>query len=226
MKLKLIIVSALSAVMLSATSAVALVVNVVATDQAARNILDPGQSLDLGGGVFDPVRLSVSGSVSNFWRSPWEGDTNGNAATEFWTVGPTNPTNGPLANTPNPAQLKYTTGKNTFSLLWGSVDSYNKLSFFDSLDNPLGVVVGGDLNMNPVRVGAQLVTISGFGPSAFTRVEFLSDGYNAFEFSNIVAGPASGISAVPVPAALPLFGTGLAIMGFIGWRKKRKAATA
>lgn len=30
-------------------------------------------------------------------------------------------------------------------------------------------------------------------------------------------------SVVPVPAALPLFGTGLAIMGFIGWRRKRKA---
>ena len=29
---------------------------------------------------------------------------------------------------------------------------------------------------------------------------------------------------VPVPAALPLFGTGLAIMGFVGWRRKRKAA--
>lgn len=30
-------------------------------------------------------------------------------------------------------------------------------------------------------------------------------------------------SVVPIPAALPLFGTGLAIMGFIGWRRKRKA---
>ena len=30
------------------------------------------------------------------------------------------------------------------------------------------------------------------------------------------------ISAVPLPAALPLFGTGLAAMGFIGWRRKRK----
>ncbi|MBL4891335.1 MAG: hypothetical protein JKX91_05830 [Rhizobiaceae bacterium] len=29
---------------------------------------------------------------------------------------------------------------------------------------------------------------------------------------------------VPIPAALPLFGTGLAILGFLGWRKKRKAA--
>lgn len=32
------------------------------------------------------------------------------------------------------------------------------------------------------------------------------------------------ISAVPVPAALPLFGTGLAFMGFISWRRRRKVA--
>jgi len=30
------------------------------------------------------------------------------------------------------------------------------------------------------------------------------------------------VSAVPLPAALPLFGSGLAVMGFIGWRRKRK----
>ncbi|MBL4892561.1 MAG: PEP-CTERM sorting domain-containing protein [Rhizobiaceae bacterium] len=29
---------------------------------------------------------------------------------------------------------------------------------------------------------------------------------------------------VPVPAALPLFGTGLLVMGLIGWRRKRKIA--
>ena len=34
-------------------------------------------------------------------------------------------------------------------------------------------------------------------------------------------------SAVPLPAALPLYGAGLAFMGFIGWRRKRKTeATA
>lgn len=32
------------------------------------------------------------------------------------------------------------------------------------------------------------------------------------------------ISAVPLPAALPLYGAGLAVMGFIGWRKRQKAA--
>ena len=31
---------------------------------------------------------------------------------------------------------------------------------------------------------------------------------------------------IPLPAAFPLFGTGLAVLGFIGWRRKRKAAAA
>ena len=36
----------------------------------------------------------------------------------------------------------------------------------------------------------------------------------------------SNVSAVPVPAALPLFASGLGFFGFLGWRKKRLAATA
>lgn len=32
------------------------------------------------------------------------------------------------------------------------------------------------------------------------------------------------VSAVPIPAALPLFGTGIAFLGFMGWRRKRNAA--
>jgi len=36
----------------------------------------------------------------------------------------------------------------------------------------------------------------------------------------------ANVSPVPLPAALPLFGTGLGIMGFIGWRRKRRMAEA
>ena len=32
------------------------------------------------------------------------------------------------------------------------------------------------------------------------------------------------LSVVPLPAALPLYGAGLALMGFLGWRKKKAAA--
>jgi hypothetical protein len=33
------------------------------------------------------------------------------------------------------------------------------------------------------------------------------------------------VTPVPLPAALPLFATGLGAMGLLGWRRKRKAAT-
>ena len=31
------------------------------------------------------------------------------------------------------------------------------------------------------------------------------------------------VSQVPLPAALPLFATGLGVLGLLGWRRKRKA---
>ncbi len=40
------------------------------------------------------------------------------------------------------------------------------------------------------------------------------------QFDNINA------SLVPLPAALPLMGTGLALLGFMGWRRKRKTNAA
>ena len=39
-------------------------------------------------------------------------------------------------------------------------------------------------------------------------------------------GTSAPLSVVPLPAALPLFGSGLAFMGFMGWRRKRMATTA
>lgn len=35
----------------------------------------------------------------------------------------------------------------------------------------------------------------------------------------------ASVAPIPVPAALPLFGSGLAMLGFAGWRRKRKQAT-
>jgi len=39
-------------------------------------------------------------------------------------------------------------------------------------------------------------------------------------------GVGNALASTPIPAALPLFATGLGAMGFIGWRRKRKAAAA
>jgi hypothetical protein len=49
---------------------------------------------------------------------------------------------------------------------------------------------------------------SNFGPRAFSNADF------------------ANFAPTPVPAALPLFATGLGAMGLLGWRRKRKAQAA
>ncbi len=50
-------------------------------------------------------------------------------------------------------------------------------------------------------------------------------------FSGLLADDIAGaqfiygpVAVVPLPAALPLFGSAMAVMGLVGWRKKRRAA--
>ena len=44
-----------------------------------------------------------------------------------------------------------------------------------------------------------------------------------FDGVNLTASLAQGTPATPLPAALPLFATGLGGLGLLGWRRKRKA---
>ncbi len=62
-----------------------------------------------------------------------------------------------------------------------------------------------------------------------TEISYVLFGGVGFEyegegpFHNSLFADNLKISTIPIPAALPLFGTGLAILGFVGWRRKRKA---
>ncbi len=88
------------------------------------------------------------------------------------------------------------------------------------------------------------VTGGSFGESVLTSITDNAGGLLAsgvtdvnFVFGTTITSPFrssalveidafSEVQAVPLPAALPLFGTGLGILGFIGWRRRRKAAAA
>jgi len=70
-----------------------------------------------------------------------------------------------------------------------------------------------DVSFSPTTTG--LFT----GAVAFTALE--TNGLGGFNAATD-AIPISGMG-VPLPAALPLFGTGLGALGLLGWRKKRKA---
>ncbi len=51
-------------------------------------------------------------------------------------------------------------------------------------------------------------------------------GTDFFGFDDLTVGDVAQVSAVPVPAALPLFAAALGGMGFAGWRRRRKEAAA
>ena len=63
---------------------------------------------------------------------------------------------------------------------------------------------------------------SGWTILAFTNVP--TTGPHTVTFTDFSALNLSFVSTTPLPAALPLFATGLGALGLLGWRRKRKAA--
>jgi len=66
----------------------------------------------------------------------------------------------------------------------------------------------------------------------YPNFNFMQAATDCCSFSQSSSNPAFGsflvtdAVATPLPAALPLFATGLGVMGLLGWRRKRKAALA
>jgi hypothetical protein len=122
----------------------------------------------------------------------------------------------------------------------GTITSSIGFDFAAYVDPATGAFIFHDDN--------QGFAVFAYAPDLFNYDTFLSilvdnpvsgdvkDQYNAFNHNTPAAGfPTAGfwtatfpttVSATPLPAALPLFATGLGALGLLGWRRKRKNATA
>jgi hypothetical protein len=153
------------------------------------------QTPDFGSGNVD----YATGSVGGQYRSPW--DLEG----------------APYNSLPYTSVRNGTVGYNLtgmmLSLFWGSIDTYNSLTFW-TLAEGTGEFVSVDVSAlgDPFSGGHHLVQF-------FTDVPFqsvtLGSGQAAFEFANL--------TTTPIPPALLLFLTGLGGLGWLG-RKKAPAA--
>jgi hypothetical protein len=179
---------------------------------------------------YRPDAQAVSGSSSGLYAAPFLSGGNGLGfgsggstqpggadATTYITSGSYGSVSGAVVSLQLPALERY------FGILWGSVDNYNTLSFYNGA-TLVGAITGSDVTASPNGDqgvnGTLYVNIDATGGSTFDRVVATSGQY-AFEFDNVAFNQIARaeIASVPEPVGLSLLATGL--LGMLFARRRR-----
>jgi hypothetical protein len=120
-------------------------------------------------------------------------------------------------------EATFTTTYTYFGLFWGSVDSYNTISFYNGAKE---VIFFTGLNITKPELGVSYgnqsapstnLYVNFYDLSEFDRIVMTSSGY-AFEADNLAVG--NPILPNPEPATMLLLGFGLLCLAGIGRKKQ------
>jgi hypothetical protein len=124
--------------------------------------------------------------------------------------------------------LNFNLGDNLNSLLSAGIQYKNGV--FNGFEFITDFAFQG--NEYQFRIDGPVITVrlldgtpNAFDPNGFpTGVSLINAKVNVLAGLTDEAAFIPGIPEVPLPAALPLFATGLGVLGLLGWRRKRKGA--
>jgi hypothetical protein len=169
--------------------AVALVSGIVLSNAAGAVTVSQSLSLPAPGGpnplattATAGVFQNVTASVTGLYRSPWKNTANDGA--EFTAV-----------RRKNTASYDYGRDQFRLALMWGSVNTYNYIDFWND-GAKVFTLTGADLFPTaPQNTGFSVVTVKNI---LFDRAVFGSTG-NTFEYASL------NTAQVPIPPGLPMF---------------------
>lgn len=160
----------------------------------------------------------VNGSLANQYAAPVFSNDNGKL---FGNGNGPDTTSYVRVGTSSSATFTFTAAEQYVGLLWGSVDSYNTLTFFSGVNGTginVGSLTGADLpstgsNGNQTAAGTAYINIS--STQSFQSI-VLTSTVNAFELDDLAFGTRQ---PVPEPVSMALLGSGL--VGIAAFRRRR-----
>lgn len=200
-----------------------------------------GSAIDLGalplgdtGGTVGGVTFGftgnaqvVQGSAAGVYAAPYAsgsegtffGGGNGAVGGNYLTAG------NDLAKAGSGVAIGFSVPQIAFGLLWGSIDTYNKIQVFNGSTLVGTVTETPPIPSQPGNQGAGgSAYVQVASSTAFNRLVFSSDGW-AFEFADLTSLQAPILGEppanVPEPGTLPVLGAGLALLGLVRYVARR-----